>query len=147
MTTATRTTPPPPTRQRKQPARTPAQMLSITGMSVWVEGKPVSVNSAYGARARGGRYLKPEARAWRDLVWIAFRMQPHTFDADQLPLAVHCTFYGVRGDADNYLKLTLDGLKVAINLDDRYFSPVTSEVVRSRKEGIGARIEVRAAGL
>ena len=133
------------TTRKRTPARTPALSHRLTGMSVWVEGKPISVNSAYGARTRGGRYLKSEARAWRDLVWIACKMQPHGFTPEQLPLAVHCTFYGVRGDADNYLKLTLDGLKVAINLDDRYFSPVTAAVVRSRKDGTGARIEVMAA--
>lgn len=124
--------------------RIPRQVLTITGMSVWVDGKPISVNSAYGARARGGRYLTPEAKAWRDFVWLAFKMQPHTFTPEQLPLAVSCTFYGVRGDADNYLKLTLDGIKLALGIDDKHFSPITCAVVRSKKDGQGARIEVMA---
>ena len=132
------------TRMTKQ---RPAQALTISGLSVWVEGRPISVNMAYGNRRGGhGKYLKPEARAWSDFVWIAFRIQSHIFAPEQLPLRVHCTFYGVRGDADNYLKLTLDGIKRAIGIDDRHFSPVTAEVVRKRNAGQqGARIEVWAA--
>jgi Holliday junction resolvase RusA-like endonuclease len=122
----------------------PEQAPMISGLSVWVDGRPVSVNAMYGALPRGGRYLRSDARAWRDLVWLAFRMQPHRFRPEQLPLRVHCVFHGVRGDADNYLKLTLDGLKCALDVDDRCFSPVTAEVVRSRSDGQGARIEVCA---
>ena len=125
----------------------PAQSLTISGLSVWVEGHPISVNSAYGTRRGGrGRYLTAAAQEWRQFVWIAFRIQSHIFAPEQLPLRVHCTFYGVRGDADNYLKLTLDGIKRAIGIDDRHFSPVTAEVVRKRNNGQqGARIEVWAA--
>lgn len=122
----------------------PRPRIPITAMSVWVDGRPISVNSAYGPRARGGRYLKPEARAWRDLVWLAFKMQRQKLTIEQVPLAVSCTFYGVRGDADNYAKLTLDGIKLALGIDDRHFSPITCAVVRSRRDGIGARIEVSA---
>lgn len=121
------------------------QALTISGMNVWVEGKPVSVNSAYGNRRGGGRYLTDAAQTWKMFVWAAFKMQPHTFAPDQRPLAIHCVFYGVRGDADNYLKLTLDGIKTALGVDDQYFSPVTAEVVRGRTHGQGARIEVRAS--
>lgn len=154
MSDTTKRAPTPPrTRTRtKRATRTsasskPAQALHIAGLSVWVEGRPISVNAMYGKRKGGGRYLTPEARAWRDLVWLAFRMQgSNPFTADQLPLQLHCTFYGVRADADNLLKLTVDGIKAALDIDDRHFTPITAAVVRSRKEGVGARIEVWAAG-
>lgn len=126
-----------------------AKPQAISGLSLWVEGTPVSVNLAYGVRGRGGKYLKPEAQSWRDLVWAAFRSHPDAqrFTPDQLPLRVHCTFYGVRGDADNYSKLAVDGIKLALGIDDRFFSPITCEVARKRASGgkQGARIEVWAA--
>ena len=119
--------------------------VGVAGLSLWVAGKPISVNSAYGTRSRGGRYLRPEAAAWRDSVWAAFVPHRGAFTAAHLPLRVRCTFYGVRADADNLLKMTLDGLKMALGVDDRHMTPITAHVERGRTLGQGARIEVWAA--
>ncbi len=83
--------------------------------------------------------------AWRDSVWLAFRLQAAPFTAEQLPLVVRCSFYGVRADGDNLLKLTIDGMRLALGIDDKHFSPITAEVVRGKAFGQGAWIEVWTA--
>lgn len=136
---------------KSSPTGMPQHAGAIAGLSVWVEGMPVSVNSAYGirrpGRTRTGRFIGPrhvtaQAQSWRDLVWLAFRMQRHQCAPEQLPLRIHCIFYAVRGDSENYCKLTLNRLKLALGVDDRYSSPITAEVVR----GQGTRNEMWTAG-
>lgn len=123
-----------------------ATRAAVPVLSVFVAGKPVSVNRQYGQRRTGGRYLTPAAKAWIQSVWVETLMERHlTGWAAPTPrrnLQVTCTFYGVRGDADNYLKATLDGLKIGLTVDDRYFSPVTAMKMAKGYAGQGCLIEV-----
>src|SRR6185437_5894902 len=109
--------------------------------TVFVEGKPVSVNHAYRRGKHGKVYLADAANAWKMLVFAAIRQQwiGEIWQHAHLPLEIDLTFYAVRADADNLVKVTLDGVKEAIRIDDRHFSPVSSHVVRSS--------EARALGM
>ena len=104
-------------------------------LELYVEGTPVSTNAMYGVgrRGRGARYLSREASEWRASVFaetqVALVVAGHpTRDPVRfrLPLKVACLFYGSRADADSLLKLTLDGLKEGLGIDDRHFAVVES---------------------
>ncbi len=105
-------------------------------LEFYVEGTPVSANAMYrvSRRGHGARYLSREASAWRDSVFaetqVALIVAGHTTTDPRLPfrtpLKVACIFYGSRADADNLLKLTLDGLKEGLGIDDRHFAAVES---------------------
>ena len=111
---------------------------------ITVRGHPVSVNEMYGSRARGGRYLTPDARNWKYCVrdesafaWHALRsavFAPHS-------LRVRVNIFGWRGDADNVLKLVLDGVKDGIGIDDRHYRHV--EAVKDVRAGFrGVEIHI-----
>lgn len=107
-------------------------------LELYVEGRPVSVNAMYGSRLVGSvngptKFLSVEAKAWRETVraetWTERLTQgenPAKTADYRLPLKVACLFYGCRADADNLLKLTLDGLKEGLRIDDRHFAVVES---------------------
>ena len=119
-------------------------------LRVRVQGKPVSVNSAYGRR-KGfhGLRLTPGAATWRNEVWAEVYRQKHIlrWQPDRLPLAITITYFNLnpRADVDNFAKLTLDGLALALSVDDRHFTPVTAHKVRNPAEKRGALIEVAPA--
>lgn len=106
-------------------------------LEVYVEGQPVSVNHMYGSTRHQARFLTEPAKAWRDAaeaetayarlasgeVTSAALMGPAPY---RTPLKVVCIFYGSRADADNLLKLTLDGLKFSLGIDDGHFAVVES---------------------
>lgn len=106
-------------------------------LSVWCAGHPVSVNHAYGSGGYGRsrwRYLQAEAREWRNAVRdetikarLSARENPLRAAAYRLPLRVVCTFYGTRADADNLLKLTVDGLKAGLGIDDKHYAQIEAE--------------------
>lgn len=113
---------------------------------ITVRGHPVSVNEMYGSRARGGRYLTPEARCWkycvRDEAAFAWRsLRDRVFVAHSL--RIHVNIFGWRGDADNVLKLVLDGLKEGILIDDRHYNHV--EAVKDVRKGFRG-VEIRVWG-
>jgi hypothetical protein len=59
------------------------------------------------------------------------------------PLHVALVFIGVTGDVDNYTKHTLDGLKEAIHIDDKFFHPLTIDKrSKGRGENKGAIIAI-----
>ncbi len=135
----------------------PSQLPSINKQVfvTFVGGKPVSVNSAYAnrkpsARNRGTRRLTDAATTWRDIVIqscrVALAERRRTISQApiwwRLPLTVRVTLYGVRGDADNYLKLILDGLKVATGIDDKHFATVIASRSPYPLITPGAAIEV-----
>lgn len=107
-------------------------------LEMYVEGQPVSVNAMYGSRLAGSvngptKFLTAAAKAWRDAVAAETRTERLTAGENPskpalytLPLKVACLFYGSRADADNLLKLTLDGLKEGLGIDDRHFAVVES---------------------
>lgn len=122
-------------------------------VTIRVKGKPVSVNRMYLPRSRGGKYLAPAAKSWEEAVWATGTFDVYAYrqlhlNMPPIPefstLRVVCTFYGVRGDADNYLKATLDGLKLAIHVDDRYFTSVEAHKSSDRTQPQGALIEIFA---
>ena len=124
-------------------------------LAIHVKGKPISVNRMYRQSKWGGRYLAPEAQAWQGMVWTAAyekRMgipkgSVHaTFPPDGRYRVV-CTFFHIRGnaDADNLLKLTLDGLKTGLHVDDRFFTTVEAHKSSDKRQPQGALIEVYAA--
>lgn len=106
-------------------------------LEMYVEGQPVSVNHLYGSTRRQARFLTEPAKEWRDAVTmetLAARIsagdsvEPSSGMGREyrIPLRVACIFYGVRADVDNLLKLTLDGLKEGLGIDDRHFAVVES---------------------
>lgn len=111
---------------------------SQASLEVWCAGRPVSVNHAYGSGGRGRcsrrRYLHAEAREWRDAVRdetikarLSARENALRAAGYTLPLRVVCTFYGTRADADNLLKLTVDGLKAGLGIDDKHYAQIEAE--------------------
>lgn len=115
-------------------------------LTIRVTGKPVSTNRMYASGRRGGRYLAPDAEAWRDLVFTETRKVVHPLRGlyIPLPMRVVCTFYRIRAnaDADNLLKLTLDGLKLALRIDDKHFNHVEAHISPDKTAAQGAVIEV-----
>jgi Holliday junction resolvase RusA-like endonuclease len=107
----------------------PERVPPVPLLRVWVAGRPVSANRMYGARGRSGhaKRLTAAAREWRDTV--AYSVLPWRVSerAPRPTLAVSCVFVGIRADADNPVKLTLDGLKIGLAVDDRHFIRVTAE--------------------
>jgi len=115
---------------------------------VAIEGRPVSANRIWriaGRDTKSGKrqmYLTDAAAAWEMAVIADTVSQVDTrVIARASKLRIRCVFYGVRGDADNYLKATLDGLKRALKIDDREFAEVSSSV-HEGKHKPGARIEI-----
>jgi Holliday junction resolvase RusA-like endonuclease len=118
-------------------------------MRVIVPGQPVSTNAMY-QRNQHGFHLSTAATEWKDAVGQQVRLwrcdHPIQFPRH---LIVLVTVWGVKGDCDNYLKATLDGLKVAIGVDDRYYTPMAdrctgfadSGAIITVWEGSGARVE------
>ncbi len=95
-----------------------------------VLGRPVSVNRMH-LHVRGRVVLSPAAHEWETAVWVEVKAQLDVAAvaaawqaSHRAPIAVDITFHGVRGDVDNYAKTTLDGLKLALGIDDAHFSPV-----------------------
>jgi Holliday junction resolvase RusA-like endonuclease len=105
-------------------------------LRIFVPGKPVSVNRMY-AHGRGGntygRRRTEEALAWQQTVWA------YTWSAMQKlklrggatmrkPLRIDLEFYRLRSnaDVDNFVKGTLDGLKEALGVDDRFYDSVSA---------------------
>jgi len=124
------------------------------GAIAGVRGAPCSANRMW-KRARAGHlYLSDAASAWEMAVATDVRTQIDThrlkcwwIEAGQPQLRVSVTFYGVRGDIDNYLKTTLDGLKHALGIDDKFYSPIEAHLGEQlRADGSrqpqGARIEI-----
>ncbi len=120
-----------------------------TLFSVFVAGKPVSVNVMYGHAGRR-HYLTRAAREWEDSV--AYTTLPWRLsEREKTPppqLVIFLTFYGMRAnsDVDNLCKATFDGLKVGLNLDDRYFISVSAwrgqNVTGDLRHSQGAQITV-----
>ena len=125
---------------------TQPQQNLVPVLAFFVSGRPVSVNRMYGQRRTGGRYRTEAATAWIDAVWAEALIERHDLHwtpAPRQPLRIHCTFYGIRGDADNYLKATLDGLKIGLRIDDTWFNPVESlKLPGARRAPKGCLIEV-----
>lgn len=106
-------------------------------LRIFVPGHPVSVNLMYakgGGRSKHhGKHLTNDAVAWEQAVWFEVRktMALHGLHGGtqmRKPLRVECEFFRVRAnaDVDNLLKCTLDGLKDALRVDDRFYSSVTA---------------------
>ena len=104
---------------------------NVRTLEAQIDGAPTSVNRMYRRGRRGQVFLSDEAAAWEmtllaqvraDTDWQAFHA---AWEREGRPrVAVEITLWGVRGDVDNYAKATLDGLKIALGIDDRHFSPV-----------------------
>ena len=99
-------------------------------LRVFVPGNPVSSNHMYGVRGyAAAKRLTPEAKQWRDDVANSTLAWRFAADAPRPALSVACSFVGARADVDNLLKLTLDGLKLGLQVDDRYVVRVCAEKV------------------
>ncbi len=137
----------------------PLYPASIPVLAFFVKGRPVlggsqperwrsiSVSNHLHKPGRGTRrYNAPETREWIKCVWVETLMERHLSGWEPpkpaRKLAITCTFYGVRGDADNYAKSTLDGLKIGLGLDDKWFNPVTVSKLPKGFAGQGCLIEV-----
>jgi len=126
-------------------------------LTVRVSGAPCPVNQRHQRRKRsasgappkrGDVFLSPKAREWQTIVaqsaWFQLALL-HNQRA-HLPIGqeirVACTFVNVRGDADNYLKSTLDGLAEGLQINDRYFNPVQAARRIVKGQPRGAIIEI-----
>ena len=117
-------------------------------VDMFIEGAPVSANRMWRRARQGHLYISPEAVAWELAVksQIAIAgIDRKAVQAARHPLRVVCEFNRVRGDADNYLKPVLDGLKYGLQIDDRFFRPVESHVVADRSQPKGVRVLIYAA--
>jgi hypothetical protein len=87
-------------------------------------GKPVSVNHAYGQNGKR-RFLTKDAQAWKSSIAEAFRDAQMAHDYVPIDwgnsVLVYLGFWGVNADIDNLLKVTLDGIKECIGVDDRFY--------------------------
>ncbi len=113
-------------------------------LTIEVAGVPITDNHMYG-RQGARTWLLPDAVAWRDAVTYAARHASRGLDlgAWPLPLAVAVTVRAPRGDAANFLKLTLDGLKVGLGVDDAHYNPVAVQLVTTRaRSRMGASITI-----
>lgn len=119
-------------------------------IDMFIEGAPVSTNRMWRRARQGHLYLSDEGATWEMAVKSQVsieRIDRKVAQAAARPLRVVCEFNRVRGDADNYLKPVLDGLKYGLQIDDKHFSPVESRVVRDRTRPQGVRVFVYAAQL
>ncbi len=96
-----------------------------------IEGKAPTTNHMYAVRQataknKKQRYLKPEVVAWQSMVQLTARKYRRVI-RDYAVIGITFHFYrSYMPDVDNLLKATMDALKQALDLDDRYFDPVTS---------------------
>lgn len=126
-------------------------------LRIFVPGRPCSVNSMYTAgrgRNRFGRRRTDAALAWQQCVWAYTwsHMQKRKLRGGttlRKPLRIDVEFYRLRSNADpdNYLKCTLDGLKEALNVDDRFYDHVTARRgLHAPAQAQGAVVTVWEAG-
>ena len=128
-------------------------------LRVFVPGRPISVNSTHVKRAaasgrmRRDRVVEPLARGWREAIAYevmqaarsgAAEMNWRRLRETKRPrLAISCIFIGSRADADNLLKLAVDGIKEGLMVDDRYVVRLYAEMQPLPRGGTrGAWIEV-----
>jgi len=127
-------------RRPRRPRATPATPYLIKVepvppaplLRVFVAGNPVGSNHMYGNRktfdkAMHTRHLTESARLWREAVSYCTMPWRYAPEAQRPNLSVSCIFLGARADVDNLLKLTLDGLKDGLLVDDRYVLKVCAE--------------------
>lgn len=115
-----------------------------------VEARPVSVNASLRV-GRGHAYKSQEAEDYQLAVYataLEWRLTHGYYARETLAgrlqgARVRLTFWGVRGDADNYAKLTVDGLAQGLGVNDRCFAEVTCRRVTTRP-GLhsGVKVEV-----
>lgn len=109
--------------------------MTATPWGFTVPGQPLSWNEAYriGVRyrpgSRGGQYRTiiktDEAVAYTDAVtMIAKTAKPsHWPNYDRLIVVELRLYLGRSVDADNTMKMIMDGLKAALGVDDKWFLP------------------------
>lgn len=125
-------------------SRRASRVVTTPLLRTFVAGHPVSTNQMYGSRGGAAKHLTPAAWAWRESVALSTMRWRYAAGAKRPNLAVSCVFSGVQADVDNLLKLTLDGLKDGLMVDDRYITRVCAErLPYSRNDEKGAWIEVR----
>lgn len=107
---------------------------------------PPSANNAYGNRKKGGRYLKEDARRWKLNAATVIKLNVASVRAIKGPYEVDLFLpMGMRGDADNRLKLALDALVMSGRVpDDSKVTKVTASKCESVDRG-AAILHVRAA--
>lgn len=99
----------------------------MSTLTVTLPGLPPSTNKLYTRTRGGGQRLSDAATAWKETVWFAviqeaarvgFALPPKT------PWVLTVTAYVPRWnrDLDNLLKLTIDGICVGLDCDDRYLA-------------------------
>lgn len=98
---------------------------TATTLKVFVAGKPVSVNSAYGQRGNR-RFLTAPARNWKDKVtWEVYVTGARGRFARP---RIAYRFQGVKADADNLVKMTQDAVAAALDLNDKSFQVASVSV-------------------
>jgi len=135
-------------RRPRKPRATPTYIVPVQPLPptpllrVFIPGNAPSANHMYAARGRGAaRYLTTEAVAWREAVATSVMRWRFSERAPRPNLAISFTWIGMRSDIDNPVKLTLDGVKLGLAVDDAYVSDL-----RVTKRPLSAGAESRERG-
>lgn len=84
--------------------------------------KNLSKNAAYGISRRGFMYIKPDARQAMDDVKKALRPFANKFKKAKTWIDIFVEKPHNRGDAINFIDSICDAVKIAIGVDDKFFS-------------------------
>ncbi len=106
----------------------------------FVPGRPISSNHIWARSKTGSLYLTRAARTWRDAVYYA-TLAAKEYDAVFVYPKISYRFTGCKADADNLIKCTQDGLKMALGRDDQHFSIGSATVTRTGAPGVWITIE------
>ena len=96
-------------------------------LDITIPGRPPSWNRAYRARGGGIIYMTRDAKAWKEHVeahvsWVAKAARWKAVDKKRTVIDIWAQLKRPM-DADNMLKLTIDSVATAIQVNDRAFLP------------------------
>lgn len=84
----------------------------------------VSVNRCYANRRNGGKYLKPEAKQWKNILTMEVRKwidNEQLVTPNKIVIQLEAWFpngKGRKSDGDNFIKLSQDAIAEAFEVDD-----------------------------
>jgi Holliday junction resolvase RusA-like endonuclease len=116
-----------------------------------IPGVPASVNHLYYHRKDGRRYITNKGKLYKNAVALIMKVAARDAGITEIitvPVAVHFQFYYPtwRGDIDNGIKATLDGMTGVIYKDDGLVRSLTASRMKdSGKPRVSIIVEVEDA--